>query len=90
MNIVTARAGPDGNAEYFRAHALQEQVAAAKAKSPEARDRHDELAMMCRFKVAMHSTGPDTWTASLVGEIKKCADADVADPVSAMGGTAGP
>ena len=90
MNIVIARARPDDNVEYFRARALQEQVAAAKAKSPEARDRHDELAMIYRFKVAMLSTGPDTWTDSLVDDTKKCAGADVGDAVSAMTSTAGP
>ena len=90
MNIVTASAGSDDNVEYFRARALQEQVAAAKAKSPEARRRHDKLAMMYRFKVAMLSTGPHAWTDAVVGETKKCADVDVGDPVSAMTSTTGP
>jgi hypothetical protein len=46
------------DASYYRARALQEQVAAQRATSPAARDRHDEFAMMYRFKAAMLSGGP--------------------------------
>jgi hypothetical protein len=62
----TNRLGDD--IEYFRARALEEQVAGAKAQSSEARKCHDELAMMYRFKVAMPPTAPDLWADSLVDE----------------------
>jgi len=58
----------DDDVEYFRDRALQEQLAASNAKSAEARKCHDELAMMYRFKVAMLSTGPDSWAVSTDGE----------------------
>lgn len=61
-------ARPDSDIEYFRARALEEQVAAGRARSPEARKCHDELAMMYRFKAAMLSSGPDSWADSLVEE----------------------
>jgi hypothetical protein len=54
--------------EYFRNRALQEQLAATNAQSPEARRRHDELAMMYRFKAAMLSSSPDMWSDSLGDE----------------------
>lgn len=41
------------DAAYFRACALQEQVAAQSATSPVARERHDELAMHYRFRSMM-------------------------------------
>lgn len=58
---------PD-DAEYYRARALQEQLAAANAQSPEARKPHDELAMMYRFKAVMLSEGPHSWGDSLTDE----------------------
>lgn len=51
--------------DYFRRRAIEEQVAAGNAACAEARGRHDELAMMYRFKVAMLSQGPDSWADSL-------------------------
>ena len=53
------------DAEYFRARALQERVAAARTRTAKAIQCHDELAMMYRFRAAMLSTGPDTWADSL-------------------------
>jgi len=50
--------------DYFRRRALDEQVAAANAASARARGSHDELAMIYRFKVAMLSTGHDSWADS--------------------------
>ena len=46
---------------YYRRRALQEQVAAQRASCPAARDSHDELATMYRFRAAMLSTGPESW-----------------------------
>lgn len=40
---------------YFRRRALQEQVAAQKASCEAARKRHDELALIYRFRVMMLS-----------------------------------
>lgn len=60
------RANNTDDLEYFRTRAIEEQVAASNARCPEARKRHDELAMMYRFKLAMLSSGPDTWTENLL------------------------
>jgi hypothetical protein len=65
---MVGRPGRSAEVEYYRARALQEQVAAGKAQSTEARRCHDELAMMYRFKVAMLSTGLDVWGDALVDE----------------------
>jgi hypothetical protein len=51
----------EDDASYFRRRALQEQVAAARAKCQAARDRHDELATAYRFRVAMLTEGPECW-----------------------------
>ena len=64
---MTGRPG-SGDVEYFRARALEEQLAAGTARSPEARKCHDALAMMYRFKAAMLSTGPESWADSLVDD----------------------
>jgi len=61
---VIARPRSD-DIEYFRARALQEQVLAGNARSPEARKSHDALAMIYRFKVAMLPQGPESWNQSL-------------------------
>lgn len=50
---------------YYRARALQEQVAARNATSGVARERHDQLAAMYRFRAAMVSTGPAQWNECL-------------------------
>ena len=42
---------------YYRARALEEQVAARNATSEVARQCHDQLATMYRFRVAMLSSG---------------------------------
>ena len=41
---------PDSEAGYCHARALEEQVAAQRATSAAARERHDELAAMYRFR----------------------------------------
>lgn len=43
----------EDDASYFRRRALQEQVAAQQATCEAARLRHDELALMYRFRAAM-------------------------------------
>jgi hypothetical protein len=47
---------PD-DADYFRARAIQEQIAAQKATCEAARKRHDELAAMYRFRALMLPDG---------------------------------
>ena len=47
---------------YYRARALQEKVAAQNATSEVARERHDQLATMYRFRVAMTSSNPAQWS----------------------------
>jgi len=47
---------------YYRARALQEQVAAQNATSKRVREVHDQLAVMYRFRVAMLSRGPGEWS----------------------------
>jgi hypothetical protein len=55
----------ENDATYFRRRALQEQVAAQAAVCNSARERHDELAMMYRFRAAMLTTHPSCWTEVL-------------------------
>jgi hypothetical protein len=45
------------DADYFRARAIQEQIAAQKATCEAARKRHDELAAMYRFRALMLRDG---------------------------------
>jgi len=66
---VIARPRLPGEIEYFRQRAIEEQLAAGRAAGEQARRRHDELAMMYRFKVAMLSTGPDSWAAALSPDV---------------------
>lgn len=51
----------ESDATFYRRRALQEQVAAARASCEAARDRHDELAAMYRFRLAMVETKPECW-----------------------------
>ncbi|HEY6048967.1 MAG TPA: hypothetical protein VIV07_07975 [Sphingomicrobium sp.] len=53
------------NAVYFRRRALQEQLAAQTATCKVARDRHDELAAMYRFRAAMLRPHPRSWAEAL-------------------------
>lgn len=62
---MTPRQRPKDDAGYFRARALEEQVAAGRAASSEARTCHDELAMMYRFRAAMLSRAPESWADGL-------------------------
>jgi hypothetical protein len=48
---------PD-DATYFRRRARQEQIAAQKARCEAARNRHDQLAAMYRFRALMSSGEP--------------------------------
>lgn len=52
---------PKSDATFYRRRALQEQVAAARASCEVARDRHEELAAMYRFRLAMVETKPESW-----------------------------
>ena len=47
--------------EYYRDRAIQEQIAAQNAKCDPARERHEELAAMYRFRAAMLTTYPSYW-----------------------------
>lgn len=49
---------PADDAGYFHTRALEEQVAAQRATSDEARERHDELAAMYRFRERFYQTAP--------------------------------
>ena len=53
----------DGDADYYRRRALQEQIAAQKATCEAARECHDQLAAMYRFRALMGSaeceSGPE-------------------------------
>ena len=55
----------EDDANYFKRRALQEQVAAQRATCKVARDRHDELATMYRFRAAMLTTHPGCWAETL-------------------------
>ena len=56
------------DAIYFGRRAVEEQAAAQRAGSDQARLRHDELAMMYRFRAAMLSQRPDCWADALERE----------------------
>lgn len=47
------------DAVYYSRRALQEQLAALNASCAAARQRHDELATMYRFRAAILATDPD-------------------------------
>lgn len=51
-------ARPTDEADYFHVRALEEQAAALRAACPEARNRHDELAAMYRFRESLVRTSP--------------------------------
>ena len=53
---------PEDDASYFRRRAIEEQAAAQLAKSDIARQRHDELCAMYRFRAAMLTRSPRCWT----------------------------
>jgi len=52
-------------AAYCRDRAIQEQVAAQNATCNPARERHEELAAMYRFRAAMLTSRPSYWTQAL-------------------------
>ena len=58
---MEGRTMPRDDEEYYRGRALQEQVAAQNAASETARSRHQELAVIYRFRAAMASRGPGKW-----------------------------
>jgi hypothetical protein len=53
------------DATYFRERVLQEQLASQEATCEAARERHDELATMYRFRAAMIEKRPELWTNAL-------------------------
>ncbi|HVM22097.1 MAG TPA: hypothetical protein VM308_02195 [Sphingomicrobium sp.] len=55
----------EDDATYFRRRALEEQVAVQNATCKAARDRHDELATMYRFRAFMLTTHPGCWADAL-------------------------
>jgi hypothetical protein len=60
----------EDDASYYRRRALQEQVAAARANCQAARDRHDKLATMYRFRSAMLTQRPESWADVLKRELE--------------------
>lgn len=55
------------DASYFGRRALQEQIAAQKATCEAARNRHDQLAAMYRFRALMLSGEPAAGTDPVRG-----------------------
>lgn len=51
----------EDDASYCRRRAIQEQVAAQNSACKPARERHDEMAAMYRFRATMLSKGPEYW-----------------------------
>lgn len=51
----------ESDTTFYRRRALQEQVAAARATCAAARERHDELAAMYWFRLAMVQKRPECW-----------------------------
>lgn len=60
----------EDDANYCRRRALQEQVAAQNATSEAARERHDELATMYRFRAAMLTRHPRSWADALQQQVE--------------------
>jgi hypothetical protein len=60
----------EDEARYFRRRALQEQLAAQNATCTVARERHDELAAMYRFRAAMLTTHPRCWAEALQEQVE--------------------
>jgi len=60
----------EDDANYFRRRALQEQLAGQKATCKVAQERHDELATMYRFRVAMLTTHPTCWADALQQQVE--------------------
>ena len=58
--VTTSGQVHTGDGDYLRARAVQEQVAAQNAASEAARDRHDKLATMYRFRAMMLDYPPLT------------------------------
>jgi hypothetical protein len=54
---------------YYRGRAIQEQIAAQNATSGAAREVHDQLAAMYRFRVAMLSRGSTKCSESVRDEL---------------------
>lgn len=59
----------EDDSAYFDRRALQEQVAAQKAACEAARRRHDELAIMYRFRAAMLAKAPPAWANNVQLEL---------------------
>ena len=63
----------EDDAGYFGRRALQEQIAAQRAICEAARRRHDELAMMYRFRAAMLTKRPELMDMPARGPATKAA-----------------
>ena len=61
------------DAEYYFTRSIQEQTAAQKATCNVARERHDELAAMYRFRAAMLSSHPPCWSEPASDELVETA-----------------
>lgn len=60
----TLRPHSPDDADYFARRAIEEQAAAQKAASDIARERHEEMAAIYRFRSAMTTTCPPRWVES--------------------------
>ena len=60
---------PADDAGYFHTRAIEEQTAASRATSAAARGRHDELAMMFRFREHLVRTIPPEFAEEPVNEM---------------------
>jgi hypothetical protein len=60
---------PTDDADYFHVRAIEEQTAAQRATSAAARGRHDELAMMFRFREHLVRTIPPEFPEEPVNEM---------------------
>lgn len=60
----------EDDATYYWRRSLEEQLAAQKATCQAARERHDELATMYRFKAFMVTKHPYCWSDDLQQEVE--------------------
>ena len=57
------------DAGYYRSRALQEQIAAQNATYEAARERHDQLAAMYRFRALLGSIEPASGSETVAEEV---------------------
>lgn len=64
---------------YFRERAVEEDLAANGARCAAARERHEEMADMYRFRVSMLKRDLPSWPSPVAGAAEKTGQAEEVD-----------